>query len=293
MSNIEDHMRGRNDRYYINSQKESFKNNLVGLSVVEVCVTELCTRRCGFCPRADKNVYPNQRLFMSSETITNLGNECKINSYEGDFHFSGFGESLTHPNFFELVKTLKNILPDNHFALTTNGDLLTEEVCHKIYKSGINHIIISCYDGVEHYNKFEQLLTPLNQSFEIRKLWLNPEETLASLAKRNNFNNRSGAVSNIDYKESLEAYKNNPCYLPFYKLVIDYNGEALLCCNDWFRRHKGFGNINTNSLKEIWFSAEFDKVRRDLKRGNRIGPSCSTCSIQGDLIGSESAILHT
>ena len=290
MSNIEEHMRGRNSRYYINAETKSFKNILKGLAVIEVCITELCTRRCGFCPRADKTVYPNQRLFMSLETITNLGNQCSIKEYECDFHFSGFGESLTHPQFFDLVKTLKNILPNNHFALTTNGDLLTEKTCNNIYDSGINHIIVSCYDGPDEYEKFDSLLSSTKKSYEIRKLWLNPNDTLDTLAKRNNFNNRSGAVSTIDYQESLEAHKTNPCYLPFYKLVIDHNGEALLCCNDWFRRHKGFGNINNNTLQEIWFSEEFTKVRNNLKEGKRIGPSCSTCSIQGNLVGTESVM---
>lgn len=288
MSNIEEHMRGRNDRYYKNTQTNSFKNTLKGLTVIEVCITELCTRKCGFCPRADKNVYPNQKLFMSLETITNIGKECVINSYEGDFHFSGFGESLTHPQFFELVKTLKSYLPNNHFALTTNGDMLTEKVRDNIYKSGIDHIIVSCYDGVNEYEKFNLLLSESNKSYEIRKLWLEPNETIDSLAKRNNFNNRSGAVTTIDYQNSLEEYKTNPCYLPFYKLVIDYNGDALLCCNDWFRRHKGFGNINNTSLNQIWFSDEFNTVRNSLKEGKRTGPSCSTCSIQGNLVGIES-----
>ena len=285
-------MAGRNDRYYQNTQKSSFSVNLKGLAVIEVCVTELCTRRCGFCPRADKNVYPNRKLFMSLDTISTLGKECALNSYEGDFHFSGFGESLTHPQFFELVKTLRNILPNNHFALTTNGDLLTQEVCKQIYESGINHIILSCYDGPEEYKKFDAMIKPFNQSYEIRELWVNPNETLDEMTKRNNFNNRSGAVANnSDYNNSLEKHKTNPCYLPFYKLVIDYNGEALLCCNDWFRRHKGFGNINETPLKEVWFSPEFENTRKKLKIGERSGPACSNCSIKGDLVGIESASL--
>jgi radical SAM protein with 4Fe4S-binding SPASM domain len=288
MSDIETHMKDRNNRYYSNAQKDSFATNLKGLAVIEVCITELCTRKCGFCPRADKNVYPNKRLFMSLETIESIGRECALNGYEGDFHFSGFGESLTHPDFFEVVKTLRNILPFNHFALTSNGDLLDEEICGKIYESGINHIILSCYDGPDAYKKFDEILKPFNQSYEIRELWIAPEETLEQMAKRNNFNNRSGAVSTVNFEDNLKTYKNNPCYLPFYKLVIDYNGDILLCCNDWFRKHKGFGNINTTSLKDIWFSEEFEDVRKKLKVGERSGPACSTCSIRGDLVGIES-----
>jgi radical SAM protein with 4Fe4S-binding SPASM domain len=289
MTDINEHLMKRNDRYYINTKTESFVKTLKGLSVIEVCITELCTRKCGFCPRSDSAVYPNKKLFMSVETISNIGNQCKLHKFDGDFHFSGFGESLTHPDFFNLIKTLRTYLPNNHLALTSNGDLLNDKKCQDIYDSGINHIIISCYDGPEYYDKFDQMLSKFGKSYEIRKLWTDPNETVEEMAIRNKFNNRSGAVSSIDFSKNKEEFKNNPCYLPFYKLVIDYSGEILLCCNDWFRRHKGFGNINNNDLADIWYSDEFKKVRSDLLQGVRSGPACSNCSIQGDVIGLESS----
>jgi radical SAM protein with 4Fe4S-binding SPASM domain len=289
MTDITEHLMKRNDRYYINTKTNSFNQTLKGLSVIEVCITELCTRKCGFCPRSDSKVYPNKKLFMSLETISNIGFQCKLHKFDGDFHFSGFGESLTHPDFFKLIKTLRNYVPENHIALTSNGDLLNADKCDLIYNSGINHIIISCYDGPDAYEKFDAMLSKFNKSYEIRKLWVNPDESMEEMVIRNKFNNRSGAVSNIDFENNKELFKNNSCYLPFYKLVIDYSGEILLCCNDWFRRHKGFGNINTTNLSEIWYSDEFKSVRQKLINGERTGPACSNCSIQGDVIGYESA----
>lgn len=292
MSDITSHLSARNSRYYTNTKTDSFNSTLKGLTVIEMCITELCTRTCGFCPRANPEVYSNQKLFMSLETLTKIANECKANSYQGDFHFSGFGESLTHREFFELIKTLKSILPNNFVALTTNGDLLSEKKAIQVYDSGIDHIIVSCYDGEESYNKFDGMLSKLNQSYDIRKLWFNPDETLEEMTTRNQFNNRSGAVTKINFDESKKEFFNNPCYLPFYKLVFDYNGGALLCCNDWFRKHKGFGNIHENSLQEIWYSQEFVKIRNSLKEGKRNGPACSNCSIKGNIVGKESVVAH-
>lgn len=289
MTDIVGHLNKRNDRYYINTKTNSFNKTLKGLSVIEVCITELCTRKCGFCPRSDSKVYPNKKLFMSLETISNIGYQCKLHQYDGDLHFSGFGESLTHPDFFNLIKNLRNYIGNNHIALTSNGDLLNSDKCKKIYDHGINHIIISCYDGQEAYDNFDKMLSPLGKSYEIRKLWTNPDESLKDMAIRNKFNNRSGAVSSIDFEENKKLFKNNACYLPFYKLVIDYSGEILLCCNDWFRKHKGFGNINNKDLSNIWYSEEFKSVRNKLIDGIRTGPACSNCSIQGYVIGLESA----
>jgi radical SAM protein with 4Fe4S-binding SPASM domain len=292
MSDITSHLSARNSRYYTNTKKPSFNTTLKGLTVIEMCITEICTRACVFCPRGNPEVYKNQKLFMSLNTLQRIAQECKVNSFNGDFHFSGFGESLTHKEFFTIIAELKNILPNNHIALTTNGDLLTEDKAVKVYQSGVDHIIVSCYDGEESYIKFDKMLSNLNKSYDIRKLWFHEGETVEEMTARNQFNNRSGAVTKINFEESKKTFMNTPCYLPFYKLVFDYNGDVLLCCNDWFRKHKGFGNIHRSTLQDIWYSDEFKKIRDSLKRGNRNGPACTNCSIKGNLVGKESVQAH-
>jgi radical SAM protein with 4Fe4S-binding SPASM domain len=288
MSNIQEHLMSRNERYNLNIQTRSFYEELKGLTVVEVCISEICTRKCGFCPRADSSIYPNRKLFMSLETIESIGKQFAAYNYNGDFHISGFGESLAHPQFFDIVKGLRSFVPNNRIALTTNGDLVNSDKVKQIYESGVDYVIVSCYDGPQAYDEYDRLFKSFGGGYEIRKLWVNPDETLEEMAKRNKFNNRSGAVSKIDFSDLKALHHNKPCYLPFYKLVIDYNGDILLCCNDWQRKHQGLGNINKNSLQDIWYSDNFKEVRNNLKEGNRNGPACSGCSILGDVIGSES-----
>ena len=149
-------------------------------------------------------------------------------------------------------------------------------------------MIISCYDGSEARDKFVDMFTQAgiaDNDYEIRELWLLPGETVDQMMDRNQFNNRSGAVVVEEYRHE---FVENACYLPFYKLVIDWDGTALLCCNDWYRRHKGFGNINEISIKDIWLGSEFRKVRKNLHGGKRTGPACSNCNVKGTLVGSES-----
>ena len=283
-----EHLAQRHSRYDINAAKDYFYNDLKGLTVIELAITELCTRKCGFCPRADSDNYPNQKLFMSQETITNLANSCKEHNYQGDIHISGFGESYTNKEFLTLVRTLRGILPENRIVVTTNGDLLNVDTIRKTYSAGINYMIVSCYDGKESMDNFASLYSTSGISdseYEIRKLWLDPGETVEEMMKRNKFNNRSGAVV---VEEMKSDFCKNKCYLPFYKLVIDWNGDALLCCNDWYRKHKGFGNINDMSLKDIWYGDDFRKVRGDLNEGKRKGPACSNCNINGIFVGEKS-----
>ena len=150
------HLQKRTERYFVNTLKDGFKK-IKGLTTIELCVTELCTRKCGFCPRADSSVYANRRLFMSPETMSNIATKCFNEGYEGDFHVSGFGESLTHPKFKELMSILRNKLPNNFIVLTTNGDLLSDRIIEEIIKKNFNKVIVSCYDGPHHKDNFIKL----------------------------------------------------------------------------------------------------------------------------------------
>jgi len=284
------HLNKRNERYYVNSLKHSFLDTLKGLSSIELCITELCNRKCSFCPRYDPKIYPNQKLFMSLDTVTNLANKCLAEGYEGDFHMAGFGESFTHPFFPELISIIRNTLPNNFFVLTTNGDFLNDKNIKEIIKPNFNKVIVSCYDGLEQKKHFIQLFEKNGfHNFEIRELWFNTDETTEDLMNRNNFNNRAGSVKASSLKENVN--RNSPCYFPFYKLIIDWNGSAVLCANDWKRAHTGFGNINTKSLSDIWNGEEFIKVRSQLAKGNRVGPACANCNTNGTLVGKESVDL--
>jgi radical SAM protein with 4Fe4S-binding SPASM domain len=168
--------------------------------------------------------------------------------------------------------------------------LLTDKVISKIYDSGVSYVIISCYDGPDAKKKFEDMFASCNiAEYEIRDLWFEPGETTEDLMDRSKFNNRSGAV-NIEHLQAPVNMKRE-CNLPFYKLVLDWNGEALLCCNDWFRRHKGFGNINKNTLEEIWFGKELTKTREMLANKDRSGPACRYCNIDGTVVGTPSVKL--
>ena len=281
------HLKNRTSRYYINSEKSYFKDILKGLTTVELCITEMCTRKCGFCPRSDESVYKNNPYHMSIETVLNFADKCVLDNFGGDVHISGFGEPFLNKNIFEIVRTLKKSLPENRVCITNNGDCLSKEKIKDIFECGLDYMIISCYDGEESKNKFLNMFQELDisdEKFEIRELWFKPKETELDFAKRNNFNNRSGTYTKLN---ELGA-RTGKCYLPFYKLVIDWNGEVLLCCNDWYRRHRGFGNINKDTLFDIWNGDEFKKVREQLSNGNRVGPSCKNCSIDGTLIGKES-----
>jgi radical SAM protein with 4Fe4S-binding SPASM domain len=69
------------------------------------------------------------------------------------------------------------------------------------------------------------------------------------------------------------------CHVPFHEISILFNGDALLCSEDW-NRTTVVGNVTTQSLKEIWNSKKINEIRRLLlrKKLDQID-SCRECSM--------------
>ena len=69
------------------------------------------------------------------------------------------------------------------------------------------------------------------------------------------------------------------CGIPFYQMHILYNGDVVLCCQDW-NRATVVGNARTNSLREIWNSEKMTEIRRlILRRRYEQIDSCKECTI--------------
>lgn len=279
---MNNHLINKKKRYEQISAGECFKNNLKGLATIELNITEMCSRMCSFCPRHDPKVYKNQNLQMSLETAKILAQECKKERYIGDITIAGFGEPMLNPNLSEIISTLREYLT-NHITVITNGDFLDEKSLKKLIDSGLNKVLVSCYDGPYEWDKFVDLLSqfPTIES-DIKELWIDQNTSLEQLVKSNNFNTRTGLVPIPEFE------KGKQCYIPFYKLLIDWNGDILLCSNDWHRKEQGFGNINVTPLKNIWLGEKMSEIRKNLAIGNRCGKACKDCNVKGTLIGKES-----
>jgi radical SAM protein with 4Fe4S-binding SPASM domain len=214
---------------------------------------------------------------MSKETVVSISKKLKEFNYRGRLGWSGNGEPLLTKNFLELTKMVSEENPGlSVHEINTNGDLLTEKLISDIYNSGINHIIVSVYDGEEALSKFKSLFERYKcESYTLRVSFVNTNPI--------GFTNRGGMVKvNVD---KIKEFKENKCYLPFYKLVIDWNGDILICCEDWSRRSKSRLNINTHTLSEIWSSTELNEYRNKLKDGIRSLSPCNVCNIHGEKVG--------
>lgn len=259
------------------------------LITVEFNVTELCNRKCVFCPRVDPKVYPNRSLHMKKETTAKVASDLASFSYRGRISFSGFGEPFLHKEFAALVRICRIYLPESTIETNTNGDFLTVEKIQEIFDAGLTYLYINLYDGVEQRQVFHNLLASAGidpSRYRLRDHWMGSTQAFGL-----NLNNRSGMVTMEGMRSPVEVY-GKPCFYPFYKMLVDWDGNVLFCSNDWGREIV-VGNVHKQHVKDIWMSEDMYRVRGRLMRGDRSVSPCSTCNVEGTLHGRSSFDLLT
>jgi radical SAM protein with 4Fe4S-binding SPASM domain len=278
--NVKEHIDNRKVRHKQANINSKF---FPGLSTIELNITELCNRTCSFCPRHDPKIYPNQKLFMSIETVKKLTDELASSDWYGDIHIAGFGEPHTHPYLLKIVETLKQY--DKLFIeIITNGDRLIDvdlNYTQSLFDSGLDLLTVDCYDSHSQYDKRLKAMKVLPNKYRLRQHY--DIGDTANLINEYGFNNRSGIMGG----EGVQR----PCYLPFYKALIDWNGDLMLCANDWHRKSGSMGNIIKSSFKTCWNSDKLKNIRKNLEKGIRLN-ACTNCNINGMLYGLESFLLH-
>ena len=251
-----------------------FYNTLPIFSIVEFNITELCNRKCSFCPRYDSSIYPNRDEHISIDSYRKIMNDLKGIGYNGNVLYSAFGEPLLHPNLNELIRLTKEYCPNCHLEIITNGDFVTDDNIMDLFNNGLDTLLFSLYDGEHQIKQFQKLKDDNHLSdkqMQYRKRYAN--EMILS--------NRAGLLPNI---EKIIKPKVLPCFYPFYQIIVDIDGTVTVCPHDW-RKTPIMGNAVKENIVDIWNNTKFRYIREKLIKDNRNFIPCSKCNVQGNLIG--------
>ena len=250
------------------------------LKRITVNPTELCNRTCPFCPRCDSSVYPNQSLHMSEKTARKIGTDARELGFTGELFIAGFGEPLLHHDLHGIIKRMTHENTFSSVTIVTNGDLLDSKRVELLKLSGVTNVVVSMYDGDHQRDKISCVVGDiLPVTYRERYYSIGPENNYGI----ENINNRGGLVPGRSITSSL----NKPCYIPFNKCQIDWNGDVLLCDQDWSRKAI-IGNINDSSIGDLWISEQMKQYRDKLLSSRRCMSPCSECDVAGDVYGEQS-----
>lgn len=82
------------------------------------------------------------------------------------------------------------------------------------------------------------------------------------------------SLPQVDGQNEEVDKKSHACVLPFRDLNIWSDGKAVLCCEDWNEEYV-VGDLNTQTIIEIWHGKPFKEVREKHLRGR--GGDISMC----------------
>lgn len=225
-----------------------------------------CNGFCSFC--AASNRYNHfKKTLMSNTLISKIIAELEEIDYRGRITMQGLNEPLLDERMCTIIEEIHKRVKNGRIHIITNGTLLDREKLSRIYPC-VRKIHID------------------NYSDEIR-----PElQKCLDLVKQGDDGGRKLVFSMRRQQEILAQFGENECgrtqtpgvdcscILPYNTIAVQANGKVSLCMAD-IAQHYIVGDVEKNTLTEIWYGDEMARYRRILRNGRRSLPLCRSCDM--------------
>ena len=265
--------------------------------------TSVCNLRCIMCFQVDKSFSSNKKFmgFIDIDFFRSLIKQCDDNNCNS-ITLASRGEPTLHKKFDEISKIIKDskILDTK---INTNATVLDEKKIELILDAGFNEVIFSVdagtkktYEEIRVKGKFDKVVKNIKLFNEIREKNFKNSKTLTRVAGvkiRDNQDIRqmtefwSKIVDEVSIKSAAlrwDTYKNpinqikEPCLNLWNRMYIWYDGKVNPCDTD-YKSYLCVGNAKEKSIKELWNSEKYIKLRNLHIQKNRgkIEP-CDRCT---------------
>jgi radical SAM protein with 4Fe4S-binding SPASM domain len=228
---------------------------------VNIETTGFCNRKCFFCFNHDR--FPKrERGIMREETYKKIIDELAELKFCGRLSYAFYGEPLLDKRLPAFIEYARRRLPLCFIDIHTNGDVLDEELLITLVQNGVDHFLITNYDDDE-----KPLLESLSRKY--------PSHVTFRSYRDFGKTDRAGEI--FKRGNTVQA----PCLRPSSVLVVNWKGNVLLCCQDFYQSCS-FGNVKGKGLWEIWNDKQFAYYRKELRSGNRQATKiCKHCDDGG------------
>lgn len=284
---------------------------------LQLAVASNCNFRCTFCPCSDikslkqanikRGIMDFDLYKKIIDDLEEFPQKIKV------LRLMREGEPLLNKRFADMVRYAKKKQPSVKVDTTTNASLLTPELSDDIIDSGLDKIFISLQGmNAEAYKRlsgvdidFERFLENVIYFCEHRnncKVFIKVPDIGVNEAEKEEFFQLFDKYADEMFVERIfpawpnfdvSAIKKNDgigyygspiletpvkiCTLLFYNLTVDYKGVVTACSIDWEQK-TNFGDVNNQSLYEIWNGKKFYDFRRmHLKGDRRKNVLCGKC----------------
>jgi radical SAM protein with 4Fe4S-binding SPASM domain len=234
---------------------------------VEIEINHDCNRACAYCPNSVTERKAQGR--MSEKLFRQIMGQLKAINYKGRISYHFYNEPLLSPDLDLFVRLTREFLPDCRIEIYTNGTLLDEPRLMTLLELGVSKFTVTRHHGIKDY-PFEALYHRLDRDVKAKVNYQNYREL--DLFSR-------GGLVDVGYKKEKPPL-SIPCYIPKSLFVITVDGNVVPCFED-YNEQNVMGNVQENSIAEIWNFEKYRQFREDLKQNKRAAyPVCRSCNCQ-------------
>jgi len=225
-----------------------------------------CTRTCVFCKfgqeRQDEGI-----SIIEDEVINKIAVELGNLNYDGRISPFGINEPLIEPRNFDIIALFRQHCPNAPITIASNGDCLNRKVYDRLFESGLTYLFVDAYD--------DQVLE------KVTKLVAPDKATINDMRQPNwrHLDNRGGSIQGDTVR--IKRRQERDCLRPSSMLFIRPPGHVVLCCSDMYS-DVVMGDIQQNTISEIWLNQKFQHYRHTLATEGRSNLDlCKSCSYLG------------
>lgn len=253
---------------YINAFNESLKSgNCFMPCLISIETINRCNSNCEFCPA---NINSEARPFakMDEALFQKIIGELAELNYSGYLNLYVNNEPFMDTRIEEWYRYAKEKLPQAKMLLYTNGTLITRERFLKVIP-WIDKMIINNY--CEEFKLHKNMISLYEYVKKTSDLW-DKDITIQIRYIKEILTNRAGTAPN----QLKMRHNNKICIMPFTDFTIYPKGTVGLCCSDALEK-TNYGDLNHQSLYEIWTSSEYGNLRKMIGKNRSLYQFCNGC----------------
>ena len=277
---------------------ENLSESLYFPKYFEIETIRACNARCVMC-----TVYKwkNKNNLMSEKLFNKFVNEIKnYGEWINRVCLSRNGEPLLDKTLVEKIYRLKDC-GIKYTTFSTNASLLNKKKSIELIKSGLDDIRLSIdgatkktFEAIRKGLNYEQVVENCLRFIDLRnesgikptvqvrmvlqkenedekekfkEFWLSKisKQDIVSSKPMHNWGNQ---LQTYEKSDELEKYSYVPCISPWSTMIVHFDGKVPLCGCDYNNKII-LGDLNNQTMKEIWQSKEFYKIREKHASGKR------------------------
>lgn len=242
------------------------KDHSVDLQDVQIETFNRCNGECSFCP-VNKHVDPRKPVMMEEALFDKILSDLKAMNYTGKVALDSNNEPLLDQRIYDFARRLREALPNAYLYIYTNGTLIDVEKTVELAKY-LDEIVIDNYNDDlvlnENIKPIQELCEKDERLNKIVQIHLRKQHEVLYT--------RGGQAPNNEKQKE----RNYPCFLPYRELVIRPTGQISLCCSDALGLMT-LGDVNIESIEQIWNSDLYKEIRRKLKEEPNALNLCKYC----------------